>query len=229
MLTGSEGRRGIVRRAGLPWLMMNSSFDESGAARRFGKNAIKTARQAAEYCAYLSAAKNDGARNVFKNAALITADTVVFHNKLLEKPETEAGVYEMIGGLNGNPHEVVTAVTISGVRARRLPDGVFNTGNEIINFYTNDSMGVAYVGDVMPEEGERAGAPVTFAAVSRVLLSGVTRELIKRTIDEENPYACSGGYTIDGILNPYFKILSGTEENIIGLPLSEILTMLKSY
>lgn len=224
-MTGSEGRRALVKRAGLPWLPMNSNFDEDGAAGKFDRAAIGSVRRAADYCAYLSAAKNVNACGYLKNAAVITADTAVFYKKLLEKPRGENGVYEMLGGLNDNPHEVITAVTIGGLKGKRLPNGLSKFGNEIINYYMNEAMGVAYVTDVFPEEGEN-GAFITFTAVSRVLLSGVTRELIKRTIEEENPFACSGGYTIDGLLKPYFKILSGTEENIIGLPLSEILEVL---
>jgi predicted house-cleaning NTP pyrophosphatase (Maf/HAM1 superfamily) len=231
LLTGSEGRREIVRRAGLGWLLMSSSFDEGSAAERYDRAAIRSVRAAAEYCAGLSAAKNAGAGALLKRAVVITADTVVFHNKLLEKPRGEAGLYEMIEGLNGRPHEVITAVTIGGAAVKRLPSGPSAFGNEIINYYVNRSMGVTYLGDTpLPaDEDESDGSPasVTFAAVSRVLLSGVTRETIKRTIELENPYACSGGYTIDGLLKPYFKILSGTEENIIGLPLSEILECFK--
>ncbi|GHV00805.1 hypothetical protein FACS1894211_09040 [Clostridia bacterium] len=227
LLTGSEGRRGIVRRANLDWLPMNSSFDEGTAAGQYDRTTVRSVRAAAEYCAFLSMAKNAAAKEYFKNAVVITADTVVFQDRLLEKPRDEAEVYAMIEGLNGRPHEVITAVTVGGAEVRRLPNGVSEYGNEIVNYYLNDSMGVTFLGDVPISDGEIAASGpgnsfVTFAAVSRVLLSGVPRDAIKKTIETENPYACSGGYTIDGLLHPYFKVLSGTEENIIGLPLAEI-------
>jgi predicted house-cleaning NTP pyrophosphatase (Maf/HAM1 superfamily) len=78
-----------------------------------------------------------------------------------------------------------------------------NNGNEIISYGEN-----------------------TFAAVTHVKLQGVNREIIAKMIADENPYRCSGGFTLDGVLKPYFSIVRGTEENVIGLPLAEILEIL---
>jgi predicted house-cleaning NTP pyrophosphatase (Maf/HAM1 superfamily) len=67
---------------------------------------------------------------------------------------------------------------------------------------------------------------IVFSCLSRVLFTKITPETIKETLEKENPYACSGGYTVTGVLKPYFRILSGTVENVIGLPVQEILSVL---
>ena len=184
MLTGSKGRRDIVRAAGLDWILLKNNFDEEAAKQ--DESLVNTPKKAAGYSKGLAEAKLKAVKAYFKNAAVICADTVVFNKKLIEKPKTEAEVYAMIRGLNGSKHQVITGVSIYDCR-----------GNN--------------------------ARTLRFASVSEVLLSGVTDGLIAETIKKENPYACSGGYTIDGILEPCFKVLSGSKDNVIGLPLKEIL------
>jgi len=213
LITGSVGRRGIVSRAGLPWLVTAPDFDEESAKVTAGKAYVAALAAAAEYAAELARLKCEGAVKHFAGREdgapdktpdiIITADTVVFCDKLLEKPKTEAEVYEMIGALNNRAHYVVTAVSISGAYFH-AEAGKSKFGNDIIPYGKN-----------------------TFAAVSTVALSGVPREAVARMIAEENPYRFAGGYTIDGMLAPYFSVLAGTEENVIGLPLSEILDFIK--
>ena len=194
MITGSKGRRNIVKAAGLPWLLLKSNFDED--AVKTDKRLIDTAEKAARYSEELSYQKLKTVQGFFMNAAVICADTVVFNKKLLEKPRDEAEVYEMIRGLNGSKHQVITGVSIYDCRKRKgAKDG-------------------------------KKSRTITFSSVSEVLLDGVTDEKIAEMIKRENPYACSGGYTIDGLLGPYFKVLSGTVENVIGLPFSEVLEIL---
>jgi len=189
MLTGSKGRRDIVRAAGLPWLLLKSDFDED--AVKIDEGLVNTWQKAEEYCKDLARRKLAAVKNAFIKVAVICADTVVFNKRLLEKPRTEAEVYEMIRGLNGSKHQVITGVSVGKL-------------------------------------GVKDSYITTFACVSEVLLSGVTEELIAEMIRRENPYACSGGYTIDGILSPYFKVLSGSRDNVIGLPLRETVEALGS-
>lgn len=192
MITGSKGRRDIVTDAGLDWLLFKNNFDEEAA--KADKSSINTLEKAFEYCKELAFLKLRAVKDLFMNAAVICADTVVFNRKLLEKPQTEAEVYGMIRGLNGCRHQVITGVGIYDCR-EKAGDGSFKT--------------------------------VIFAEVSEVILAGVTDDIIADTIRLENPYACSGGYTIDGILAPYFTILSGSRHNVIGLPLKETLEALR--
>ena len=190
MITGSKGRRDIVRAAGLNWILLYNRFDED--AVKEDQSLVDSAEKAAEYCKRLAFQKMNAVKDRFVNAAVICADTVVFNKKLLEKPRTEAEVYGMIRGLNGSKHQVFTGVCICDGRGLNARDG---GKSRILNF----------------------------ASRSDVLLSGVTDGLIAEMLRAENPYACSGGYTIDGLLEPYFQVLSGSKENVIGLPLDEII------
>ena len=204
MLTGSRGRRDIVKAAGLDWVLLKNNFDED--AVKEDESLINSVEKAVEYCKGLAEQKLKAVKDYFVNAAVICADTVVFNKRLLEKPKTEAEVYEMIRGLNGSKHQVITGVSIYDCREHPVcPDG---------NRLRQPPL-------------SREGNILTFASESEVLLSGVTDGLIAEMIRLENPYACSGGYTIDGILGPHFKVLAGTKDNVIGLPLKEILMALQ--
>ena len=196
-----------MRNAGLNWHFGKSGFDEESASLAYDKLRITSLELAVEYCAYLSEEKlNFEINNFNENQIVITADTVVFNKKLLEKPQSEAEVYEMIRGLNGKEHYVITAVSISSADFIKTPlPRISRNSNEIFTFGKN-----------------------TFVAITTVNLNGVTNELIKKMIETESPYTCSGGYTIDGILNPYFSVLKGSEENVVGLPLCEILEILNT-
>ena len=195
MITGSRGRRDIVRAAGLPWILLKNNFDED--AVKEDESLINSVEKAVEYCKGLAEQKLKAVKDFFVNAAVICADTVVFNKRLLEKPKTEAEVYEMIRGLNGSKHQVITGVSIYDCREHPVC--------------------------LRQPPLWREGNVLTFASESEVLLSGVTDGLIAEMIRLENPYACSGGYTIDGILGPRFKVLAGTKDNVIGLPLAEII------
>ena len=205
LLSGSVGRRQIVKKSGLPWLFAKSNFNEDKVSTEYDRLSIDTYLKAADYSAFLAKGKVESAKPFFKNATLISADTVVFNKKLLEKPTTEKEVYDMVLGLNNTIHQVVTAVSIvnCGHKSIEIDMSFNNSLNEIIVYDKN-----------------------TFVAVSHVTLTGVTKEHIKKMIETENPYRCSGGFTIDGCLKKHFSILKGTEDNVVGLPICEILTLL---
>lgn len=69
----------------------------------------------AEYAAaYLSKLKADGfPHSLTDNEILITADTIVIvRGRILGKPNSELEAFDMIRGLSGTTHTVITAVTL---------------------------------------------------------------------------------------------------------------------
>lgn len=231
MLTGSEGRRGIVRNAGLDWVLLKNNFDEE--AVKTDKRLIDTVKKAAEYAEKLSRAKCESVKDYFSNAAVITADTVVFNMR-----NNAEGAPESAQACRHAQHFFIK----KEIDAGRMPGSAQTyrcaqyllekprTEAEVYGMIRglNGSPHYVITGVTVYEgrAGKKAGTR-TFSEVSEVLLSGVTDGLIAEMIATENPYACSGGYTIDGMLGPYFTVLKGTVENVIGLPLQKILDMLE--
>jgi septum formation protein len=62
---------------------------------------------------FLSKKKNQAHREAFPEFTILTADTVVILDAILEKPKDENDAKKMLHLLSGKTHEVVTGVTIS--------------------------------------------------------------------------------------------------------------------
>ncbi len=75
------------------------------------------------------------------NELLITADTIVWHNdKVLGKPKTDEDAINILQGLSGNTHQVITSVCIKSTTKKVVFSDTTNVtfkklSNEEISFY----------------------------------------------------------------------------------------------
>ncbi len=102
----SKRREELLLSAGLTFKVVEPIFNEKNS----NKNNVKPESFA------LNSAKNKNLslRGLFPNDVLITADTiVVYNNEILGKPKDLEDAFNMLKKLNGNKHEVLTAVSIS--------------------------------------------------------------------------------------------------------------------
>lgn len=102
---------------------------------------------------YLATEKNMAHRYAFKDAIILTADTVVLvNNQALGKPGNRAEAIEMIGSMVGKTHQVISAVCISS-NGKQV---VFSSSTEV-KFHPMEDHEVAYYVDTF-KPYDKAGA-----------------------------------------------------------------------
>ncbi len=108
--SGSPWRKQLLQRLGIPFEVRVKKIDE-----RF-----PTALQGAVIATHLAALKSE-AFQPDKGEIVLTADTVVWHRgKTFGKPEDESQAFDMLRGLSGDVHEVITAVAVKSNRQSRV-------------------------------------------------------------------------------------------------------------
>jgi len=103
LASASPRRKELLEQIGLQFEVEPSNFDEEITP---GSEPHETARK-------LSLGKARAAARKHRNALIIAADTfVVFGDRILGKPHTNAEAREMLRALNGQAHSVITGFTI---------------------------------------------------------------------------------------------------------------------
>ncbi|WP_455205402.1 Maf family protein [Kaarinaea lacus] len=145
-------------------------------------------------------------------APVIGADTcIVVDNEILGKPVDKDHALQMLEKLSARWHQVFTAVAIVGRNLSRNKDNC-----------KADSVGNAIVGDdTMREQLELSVSEVEFRAIS-----ADEREAYWQSGE---PADKAGGYAIQGKGAAFVKQIRGSYSGIVGLPLCETESLLKSY
>ena len=103
LASASPRRKELLEQIGLQFEVAPSNHDEE----------ITSASEPHETARKLSLGKARSAARKHRNALIIAADTfVVFGDRILGKPHTNAEAREMLCALNGKPHLVITGFTV---------------------------------------------------------------------------------------------------------------------
>ncbi len=111
LASGSPRRRELLEKIGLEFEIIPSNYEEKLPDDNFSYDKIEML------------AKNKGievANRINKDAIVISADTVVVLNgKILGKPHSKQDAYDMISGLNGKTHEVITSIAMTDTKENK--------------------------------------------------------------------------------------------------------------
>lgn len=102
--SNSARRQQLMREAGFQFDVQVLDVDES----------LEEGVAHSAVAEFLAEKKNKAYRALFKNEVILTSDTVVIsRDQILGKPKDEKEAFEMIAGMAGQSHEVVSGVCIS--------------------------------------------------------------------------------------------------------------------
>lgn len=111
LASASPRRKELLEQIGLQFEVEPSDYDEEIVA---GSEPHEMARR-------LSLGKARAAARKHRNALIIAADTfVVFGDRILGKPRTDAEAREMLRALSGQAHSVITGFTILDVETGKV-------------------------------------------------------------------------------------------------------------
>ena len=104
LASASPRRKELLEKIGLKFEIIPSNYDEKLSDDNFTYEKIEN----------LALNKGlDVAKNIKDDAIIISADTVVvLDNKILGKPHSKEEAFNMISGLSGKTHEVITAIAM---------------------------------------------------------------------------------------------------------------------
>lgn len=117
------------------------------------------------------------------NSLIISADTVVYCDKVLGKPKSKEDARSMIDSLSGRTHSVYTGVAI------------YNTSTKQFDVFYDRS---------------------------DVTVKRISKSEIEEYIQTDEPYDKAGSYAIQGAFGQYIESISGSYENIVGLPIQKL-------
>lgn len=106
LILGSQSprRKEILSFFDIPFKQSISNFDE---------NSIPFKGNPAQYVCQLSKGKADTLKTVYPNAAIIAADTIVYHGEsIFGKPRDMEEAFQIISTLSGQWHSVFTGITL---------------------------------------------------------------------------------------------------------------------
>jgi septum formation protein len=118
LASASPRRKELLEQIGLQFEVEPSNYDEE----------ITSASEPHETARRLSLGKARAAARKHPNALIIAADTfVVFGDRILGKPHTNAEAREMLRALNGQAHSVITGFTILDAETGKVLSGSVET------------------------------------------------------------------------------------------------------
>jgi len=130
LASASPRRRSLLEQLGIPLCIDPAHLDENARA---GESAER-------YVIRLAVEKATAVQARHPGATVLAADTsVVLEGRILGKPATAEEALEMLRALNGRTHEVMTAVAVAGVGARRVTASVTfaATTEEALRWYVS--------------------------------------------------------------------------------------------
>lgn len=129
LASGSPRRQAYLKQMGIPFRVQTHAVDETFPEHLKGK-AIPM------HIAQSKAAPFKA--NLQPKQLVITADTIVWHNKqCLGKPKNETVAFEMLRALSGSEHEVITAV---GFLQKQQWDCIYATTKVQFKILTDDEI-----------------------------------------------------------------------------------------
>lgn len=127
LASASPRRRELLEQIGLKFSIFVTDADESKTDKNLPVDLYVEEVAMAKAAAAASALKDE------KNALIISADTVVYHNgKIMGKPKDEENAASMLSELSADVHEVYTGFCIM-----RVSDGFSVAGCECTKVYFN--------------------------------------------------------------------------------------------
>ncbi len=113
--SSSPRRQKILKEMGLDFEIAHPNLDEKSILTEIPRERPKV----------LAKLKNEALAHKFKDAIIITADTVVIHEgHLREKPQSEEELYHFLRTYWQSPTEVLTAVAVSNTANGKFAEGV---------------------------------------------------------------------------------------------------------
>ena len=141
----SEGRRRMLEEMGITFEVMPAHIDEKALRLDNPKELVLA----------LAKAKADALKSkIFESAVLITSDlVVVWHGKIMEKPENENEAKEFLEGYNLYPADTVTAVVVTNLDTGKQVAGVDTATVHFNPFTESEIQSLIADGDVFNRAG----------------------------------------------------------------------------
>lgn len=111
LASASEGRRMVLSQAGFEFTVFPSNFVED----------LDSESDPYKLVSQLSIGKAKTIADKFKNAVVVGADTVVFHEgKIFGKPKTKSEARTMLNFLSGSAHLMITGLTVIDTDSKKI-------------------------------------------------------------------------------------------------------------
>lgn len=153
------------------------------------------------------------------NSIILGADTIVVANEnILGKPQNQMDAYNMLTELSGKWHEVLTGVAIvKNYNKKKLAN------SEVINKLINQPEVITKFEMQLCNQPEIT----TDYEITRVHFRDLNQSEIKSYIESTEPYDKAGSYALQGLGACFVDRIEGCYTNVIGLPLSRTVLLLR--
>lgn len=210
LASGSPRRRELLARAQLDFTVMSVDIDETPQDNELPKNYIE--RMVAAKAAAAVQQLNDNTvetnkDNLAEQLIILTSDTIGVlpdGQTVLVKPADREHAYRMWQQMSDNTHEVWTAVQATHV--------------SLVSTHTHTENHEP-VFQVVKQQQLTERTAVTFIPL--------TTEMMSCYWESGEPADKAGGYGIQGLGAAWVSRINGSYTNVVGLPLSQTLALLK--
>ena len=209
LASGSPRRRELLARAQLDFTVMSVDIDETPQDNELPKNYIErmVAAKAAAAVQQLNDTVETNKDNLAEQLIILTSDTIGVlpdGQTVLVKPADREHAYRMWQQMSDNTHEVWTAVQATHV--------------SLVSTHTHTENHES-VFQVVKQQQLTERTAVTFIPL--------TTEMMSCYWESGEPADKAGGYGIQGLGAAWVSRINGSYTNVVGLPLSQTLALLK--
>ena len=209
LASGSPRRRELLARAQLDFTVMSVDIDETPQDNELPKNYIErmVAAKAAAAVQQLNDTVETNKDNLAEQLIILTSDTIGVlpdGQTVLVKPADREHAYRMWQQMSDNTHEVWTAVQATHV--------------SLVSTHTHTENHEPVFQAVKQQQITERTA-VTFIPL--------TTEMMRCYWESGEPADKAGGYGIQGLGAAWVSRINGSYTNVVGLPLSQTLALLK--
>ena len=209
LASGSPRRRELLARAQLDFTVMSVDIDETPQDNELPKNYIErmVAAKAAAAVQQLNDTVETNKDNLAEQLIILTSDTIGVlpdGQTVLVKPADREHAYRMWQQMSDNTHEVWTAVQATHV--------------SLVSTHTHTESH-EQVFQVVKQQQLTERTAVTFIPL--------TTEMMSCYWESGEPADKAGGYGIQGLGAAWVSRINGSYTNVVGLPLSQTLALLK--
>lgn len=209
LASGSPRRRELLARAQLDFTVMSVDIDETPQDNELPKNYIErmVAAKAAAAVQQLNDTVETSKDNLAEQLIILTSDTIGVlpdGQTVLVKPADREHAYRMWQQMSHNTHEVWTAVQATHV--------------SLVSTHTHTENHEP-VFQVVKQQQLTERTAVTFIPL--------TTEMMSCYWESGEPADKAGGYGIQGLGAAWVSRINGSYTNVVGLPLSQTLALLK--
>lgn len=209
LASGSPRRRELLARAQLDFTVMSVDIDETPQDNELPKNYIErmVATKAAAAVQQLNDTVETNKDNLAEQLIILTSDTIGVlpdGQTVLVKPADREHAYRMWQQMSDNTHEVWTAVQATHV--------------SLVSTHTHTENHEPVL-QVVKQQQITERTAVTFIPL--------TTEMMSCYWESGEPADKAGGYGIQGLGAAWVSRINGSYTNVVGLPLSQTLALLK--